>query len=215
MGFTWYVGGKPRDYALEHADLKNRQVDPIDRIDRVSPKDQQSSHQRSETQESPARQAIEAYQNKSDTPRERQPAILVQQIMTAPVQSLAPSDTLLEAWRLFSDKLFRHIPVLDQERKLVGMISDRDILKVLAGLSNDSDETTPLNLKKSTVENSMRQEVLSAQPDTTIREVARTMFEERLGAMPVVDEKQDLIGIVTRSDILRTVMTRAPLELWI
>ena len=95
------------------------------------------------------------------------------------------------------------------------MISDRDILKVLAGISNDSDETTPLSLQKSTVETSMRQEVLAAQPDTTIREVARTMFEERLGAMPVVDENQDLIGIVTRSDILRTVMTRAPLELWI
>ena len=85
MGFTWYVGGIPRDYARDHADLKSKQVDPIDRIDRVAPNDQQTSRQKSEPQESPAKQAIEAYQNKHVTPRERQPAILVRQIMTSPV----------------------------------------------------------------------------------------------------------------------------------
>jgi len=215
MGFTWYVGGIPKDYARDHAELKNRQVDPIDRIDVVSPKDSKSHGPKQDLPDNPAKQAIDAYQRGEDAPTEREPAILVEQIMTTPVQHLSPKATLYQAWQIFREKLFRHIPVLDENQRLVGMISDRDILKVLAGLGEDGDQTISLNLKKSTVAESMRQEVLSAHPDTTIREVARTMFEERIGAMPVVDGDQNLVGIVTRSDILKTVMTRAPLKLWI
>ena len=50
-------------------------------------------------------------------------------------------------------------------------------------------------------------------PETEIRLIADVLIKERIGAMPIVDEKEKLVGIVTRSDILRTVV-KAPLELW-
>ena len=58
--------------------------------------------------------------------------------------------------------------------------------------------------------------MLSAHPDTEIRLIARTMFEQKIGAMPILSEEDDsMVGILTRSDILRTVVNRAPFELWI
>ena len=57
--------------------------------------------------------------------------------------------------------------------------------------------------------------VLVASPDTEIREVAKILFEHRIGAMPVISSSERLVGIITRSDILRTLVNRAPLELWI
>ena len=57
--------------------------------------------------------------------------------------------------------------------------------------------------------------VLTAHADTEIREIARVLFEERIGAVPIVDSQGQLVGMVTRSDILRTIMNHAPLDLWI
>jgi acetoin utilization protein AcuB len=57
--------------------------------------------------------------------------------------------------------------------------------------------------------------VLTAHPDTSIRDIARVFFEERIGAVPIVDRGETLVGIVTRSDILRTILNSAPLELWV
>ena len=61
----------------------------------------------------------------------------------------------------------------------------------------------------------MTDQVLTAHPDTEIRTIARVMFEERIGAMPIVSEAGTPVGIITRSDILRTVMNKVPFELWI
>jgi len=61
----------------------------------------------------------------------------------------------------------------------------------------------------------MTDRVLTAHPDTEIRTIARVLFEERIGAMPIVNEAGLPKGILTRSDILRTVMNQVPFELWI
>ena len=56
--------------------------------------------------------------------------------------------------------------------------------------------------------------VLAAHPDIEIREVARTMFKERIGCMPLLNHDGAVVGIITKSDILRGVMNDAPLDLW-
>jgi len=63
----------------------------------------------------------------------------------------------------------------------------------------------PLYLKK----------VLTATPETQIREIARVLIEQRKGVMPIVDANAHMVGIITRSDILRTIVNQAPLELWV
>jgi acetoin utilization protein AcuB len=65
------------------------------------------------------------------------------------------------------------------------------------------------------VKDIMQPKVLSAFPETPIREIARIMFEEKVGAVPILDkEKKHLVGIVTRADILRRVMNNPPLDLY-
>lgn len=146
---------------------------------------------------------------------ERRPAILASQIMASPVVTLPPEATLSDAWELIRTKRFRHIPVVSSKNKLVGIISDRDLL-LEAGIAGDTvppqGHAVPVH---TTIQGLIRRKVLTASPDTSIREIARILLEERIGSMPIVGNKGVLVGIITRSDILRTIINNAPLDLWI
>lgn len=137
-------------------------------------------------------------------------------LMTSPVVFLTPEDTVADAWDLVRERRFRHIPILEgledpEHQRLVGIISDRDLLRV-AG--------TPEHLPKDDVgerplRTLMRSPVYSAAPDTPVREVAHVMFHEHVGSMPVCDAEGALVGILTRSDVLRALLADGPLNLWI
>ena len=86
--------------------------------------------------------------------------------------------------------------------QLRGIISERDILRML----NDSPQASVCYF--------MREAVLTARPHTTIRDLARVMFHERIGALPILEADHDLAGIVTRSDILRALVNRGSVEIW-
>ena len=147
------------------------------------------------------------YQVAQDTTSSRQPAIVVSQIMSSPLLTLPLGTSLDEAQNLFREHRFRHIPVVDGAGKLVGILSDRDFIgQSFAG----SDSQAQVR-----VDDLMTLNILTARPQTTIREIAGVMFRERIGSMPIIDEHGNLSGIVTRSDILRTVVNHAPLELWV
>ena len=135
--------------------------------------------------------------------RERRPVMVAHQIMSAPVMTLHPRATLAEARALFRERRFRHVPILSPENRLVGIISDRDLLRHAEAESDGP--ITPM----------ISERVFAAAPGTEIREIARSMFEHHIGAMPVIDPEGHLEGIITRSDILRTLIHRAPLELWV
>jgi len=145
----------------------------------------------------------QTYQQNTNNQHVIEPAIAIEQIMSSPVISL-PSDTNIEAARsLFRQYRFRHIPITSETDSIIGIISDRDVLQHI----NDPANTG--------IEHLITERVLVASPDTEIREVAKILFEQRIGAMPVINDTEKLIGIITRSDILRTLVNRAPLELWI
>lgn len=140
---------------------------------------------------------------KKGVERERRPALVAHQIMSAPVVTLHPRATLAEARALFRERRFRHVPILSAERRLVGIISDRDLLR--HGATADDGPITPL----------ITERVFAAVPDTEIHEIARALFEHHIGAMPVIDPEGHPEGIITRSDILRALINRAPVELWV
>ena len=133
--------------------------------------------------------------------QKRQRALLASQIMTSPVEVIVENSNIASAIALFESHRFRHLPVVSKQGKLIGILSDRDTLKC-------SD-------KESVASSKMASPVLTARPYTEIRQIAEIMFKERVGAMPIVDDAGELVGIITRSDILRTLINKAPLELWI
>ncbi|GJL55475.1 MAG: membrane protein [Nitrospirales bacterium] len=159
--------------------------------------------------------AADAYQYGGGKPTvDRQPAILAKQIMTSPVMTLSMTAPLSHAWDLVRENRFRHVPVVSPEGKLVGILSDRDLFSATIEYCSGSQNTMK-HAQHVSINRIMVTHVLSAGPETEIREIARVFFQERIGAMPVVNDRDELVGILTRSDVLRTVVNTAPFELWV
>jgi len=135
------------------------------------------------------------------------------QIMTAPVTSVLCTASVSEALALLESVEFRHFPVLSPANELVGMISDRDILRCMCG-SGSACVHCAGDKQTVAVETIMQANVLSAHVQADARHIARLFVERRIGAMPITDNHQ-LVGMITRSDILRAVMVNFDLSLWL
>ena len=153
----------------------------------------------------------QAYRGVEQLPKSS-PVLLAEQVMTSPVVTLTPDARITEALRQFQINAFRHIPVVSKAGILVGIVSDRNILRYLAGLSENYQQQPP-HTDDARVEQLMTPQVLTASVDTDVRYVARLFVEQHIGAVPVVKEGE-LKGIITRSDVLRAVMRHYTLELW-
>lgn len=160
--------------------------------------------------ELPVDSLVNPYQRISLALERREPIFIAQQIMNTPVLSVGENATFAEALELIESHRFRHLPVISSSGKLVGIISDRDLLRRAANCNSKERES----LSKYLVKSLMHTNVLSASPDTEVKHIAQVMFEERIGSMPIVNELQKLEGILTRSDILRAVVAKGPEELW-
>jgi acetoin utilization protein AcuB len=122
------------------------------------------------------------------------------------------SSTLSEAEHSLLKNKIKYLPILSRERKILGIVSQKDILSYMIHLYRKS----PMDIEKSQVGDIMITKILTAYPDTAIREIAKIMFEERIGALPIISrESSELLGILTRSDILKSVMQHTSMNLYI
>ena len=134
-------------------------------------------------------------------------------IMTAPVTTLSLTASLAQAWELVKQKRFRHIPIQSRKGELVGILSDRDLSRgtvdlALVGIKGSA------HLEQVTIESCVSHPVLVAAPEATLLAVARVLLEERIGAIPVVSSEKELLGIITRSDILRVIVSHPQFDQW-
>jgi CBS domain-containing protein len=86
----------------------------------------------------------------------------------------------------------RHLPVVDAAGRVVGMLSDRDVRRWVGR-----------GMRGALVSQAMTREVLVVAPETLAREAAVLMMDRKIGGLPVVDERETLVGIVTETDFLR------------
>ncbi|GLZ27912.1 CBS domain-containing protein [Lentzea sp. NBRC 105346] len=114
-------------------------------------------------------------------------------VMSRPVVSVEPSTTVRAASALLGDRGFSALPVTDSEHRLVGIVSGADLL--LASVRPEDDQTPVAQV--------MRTVVISAPLTATPAELADTMLANRLRCLPIVAEGQELVGVVSRSDLLR------------
>jgi CBS domain-containing protein len=132
---------------------------------------------------------------------------VVSDIMTREVVTLLEEDNLQNVAAGLEHFRFHHLPVVD-DRKVVGMLSQRDILRAtVAGIDGGAAARAreARFLEQTFVRDVMTTEVVTARPDESIKAAAQRMLQHRFGALPVVDEHNNLLGIVTENDILRTV----------
>lgn len=123
--------------------------------------------------------------------------ISVESIMTPDPVRLKPSDTLGTAHVLMNEKHIHHIPIVDDNDGLVGLISHRDLLAASSSILN----THPSDNSDIPVEQIMITDVVSIRPDTGTLKAAQYIHNSRHGCLPVVDEGV-LIGIITEYDFV-------------
>jgi acetoin utilization protein AcuB len=171
--------------------------------------DEKSKQARSVKRQYEHQHAKQAYQTTNETKPDGRAELQARQIMSTPVTSLSPSASIADAWLMFREHRFRHFPVLTHEGKLIGIISDRDLLHYTAEQSDSAKN------RASSIREVMKTRVLAASVDVEVRQIARIMFEQHIGAMPIVDNNESLVGIITRSDILHMLVSKAALEAWV
>ena len=97
----------------------------------------------------------------------------------------------------------RHIPVIDHDSKLVGLVSHRDILAAntsrLVGLSDDQRKARQSNI---TVRDIMTSEIWTVSPQTSAEVAAQTLLDHQYGCLPVIENGR-LVGILTERDFLK------------
>ncbi len=153
--------------------------------------------------------ALEAYRKSVKMENRREPIFHAYSIMKSPVISIDPELNIIEAWNLFKAKKVNHMPVLSSGNKITGMVSSGDLLKHLI---IEGDKI--LGASDMTIKDIMTGDVITADRITDIRRIAKVMFDNHIGTMPIVDEEGTLLGIITRSDILYALINYPPLNLW-
>ncbi len=127
-------------------------------------------------------------------------------IMTRDVFFAHPNDTMQRVDELFTANNIHHIPVIDNESRVVGIVSKSDYLKVLHGFTlfktEKSVEYNKAILRSLLVSEVMTKQVATLQPEDTV-DIAVGYFRENLfHAIPVVDRQKKLVGILTTFDML-------------
>lgn len=126
--------------------------------------------------------------------------MIVEEIMNDEPYTLAPTNTVQEALKLMREKKVRHLPVVDEERHVLGVITERDIKEVLPSSLQDEPNSPIFNAK---VEDIMVKDPLIGHPLDFVEEVALTFYESKIGCLPIVSGGK-LVGIVTTTDLLYT-----------
>jgi acetoin utilization protein AcuB len=129
--------------------------------------------------------------------------MLVKERMTRNPIFIRPDTPVTEAQALMKREKIHHLPVLDKEDKLVGIVTEKDLLYASPSVATTLSvfEMTSL-LAKLRVDKVMSRDVVSIAEDVPLEEAARIMADRRIGGLPIVRGKS-LVGMITESDLFR------------
>jgi acetoin utilization protein AcuB len=129
--------------------------------------------------------------------------MLVEERMSSPVITVAQDLPIMEALNVMKTNQIRRTPVVDKKGRLVGIISDKDLLD-----ASPSDATSlsvwEINylLSQITVREIMTKEVMTVTKDTPLEVAARIMADNKIGGIPILDG-DDLVGLITETDLFK------------
>lgn len=127
-------------------------------------------------------------------------------VMTKNPLVMTPTETIGQADELMTQNKIRQLPVVDGGA-LLGIITDRDVRSFLAQSSLVEPEERAQALKTK-VRDIMTTEPLTLSPEDDLRDAVELLIEEKIGGIPVVDEAEGVVGIVTYVDVLRCFLSR-------
>ncbi|MDQ7029952.1 MAG: CBS domain-containing protein [Ardenticatenia bacterium] len=127
----------------------------------------------------------------------------VEELMSKDVIAVRPNTPLDEALSLMLNNHVRRLPVVDQSGRLVGILSDRDLrLAADSPFLQETPEEVLEHLAQHTVGEIMHTAIHTIEASAPVVEAAKLMRVARVGGLPVVNQAGDLVGIITRSDLI-------------
>ncbi|MDO4281552.1 MAG: CBS domain-containing protein [Peptococcaceae bacterium] len=144
--------------------------------------------------------------------------MLLKEIMTKNVLTLSPNDSLEDAAKLLVEHRISGAPVVDAFNNVIGMLTEGDLVRQQKPLTQPLylmflDSAIPINLKSlnkdwedltaMTVAQLMTQKVVSLHEYDEVSEAAETMLNKKINRLPIINDEGQLLGIVTRQDIIR------------
>ena len=158
--------------------------------------------------------ALNAYEGTRRVDVQRHPLTRVDALMSTKVLTVTGTETVEHAWALLAGEGIGQAPVVDAAGVLIGLLSRGDLMRADHLPKPDSHALVWRAFLAQTVADVMWTPVPSVAPDTDIRRVARVLLDTGLPGLPVADASGQVIGFVSRSDILRAVVADPPLDLW-
>ena len=132
--------------------------------------------------------------------------LAVRDVMSDQPRTVAPETSLTDAARTLARTGLGALPVVDVDRRVIGMVTEREVirhlLKVQAFTGPDARAAAPTGVGTKTVRDAMTRQVLCVAPEQPIAEVASLMSNKEVDRVPVVRDGR-LVGFLTRGDIVR------------
>lgn len=134
---------------------------------------------------------------------------LAYQIMSSPAVTIGEEETIAQMRARMAEHDIGLLPVLDKNGDLTGIVTRGDLTR---------QKVRYASIAHLPVSSIAQKNVLVTSPNTNIRELARVLLEQDIRGLPVLDQQQQparVLGVVTRTDVLRAMVHYAPLELWL
>ena len=128
--------------------------------------------------------------------------MIVEQVMTKPVYSLNPKDTVKSALTLMREHKIRHLPLINETKKVVGIVTERDIKSTLPSFLKGEALDEHLYAPLSTI---MNTDLIIGHPLDFVEEVAAVFYDHKIGCLPI-ERDNELVGIITSTDLLHTMV---------
>lgn len=129
--------------------------------------------------------------------------MIVEEIMRTEVVTLTENDSIAKAIKLMNEKKIRHLPIIDENQRLIGLVTDRDIRDATPSILFDTEKYK--ELLQNPLKMIMKTDIITGHPLDFVEEVSAILYEHRIGCIPILKEDK-LVGIVTETDLLRTLV---------
>jgi acetoin utilization protein AcuB len=128
--------------------------------------------------------------------------MIVEEIMKTKIVTVTPTVSIADTMRLMESKKIRHIPVIDSSQQLVGIVTLSDIRDAAPSIFRSNEHLEDL---KKPIDSIMKKDVITGHPLDFVEEIAAVFYEHKIGCLPITNN-QKLVGIVTETDLLRTLV---------
>jgi acetoin utilization protein AcuB len=133
--------------------------------------------------------------------------VTVKEWMTQPVTTIGADAPVRQAAELMKTRQIRHLPVVENDGRLIGIVTDRDLRQMIFDpMIHERLGDVVEALAGLTVRDIMTWAVITVRPESGIRQAARLMREQKFGALPVVEAGR-VVGMLTERDLLRALET--------